>query len=93
MFQGFSGLYDLWDLMVDMVDLSHFSDIRFVLFALSNFMLYSWYHVPYMFLADKAREMGFSEGESSNIISYLGILNTVGEVSINYCIFIFAWLK
>lgn len=67
--------------MVDMVDVSHFTDIRFVLFALSNFLLYSWYHVPYMFLADKAGEMGFSEDESSNIISYLGIFNTVGEVS------------
>jgi hypothetical protein len=67
--------------MVDMVDVSHFADIRFVLFAVSNFLLYSWYHVPYMFLADKAGEMGFSEDESSNIISYLGIFNTVGEVS------------
>jgi hypothetical protein len=80
-FQWFTGLYDLWDLMVDMVDVSHFTDIRFVLFAVSNFLLYSWYHVPYMFLADKAGEMGFSEDESSNIISYLGIFNTVGEVS------------
>jgi hypothetical protein len=75
------GFYDLWDLMVDLVDVSHFTDIRFVLFAVSNFLLYSWYHVPYMFLAAKAGEMGLSEDESSNIISYLGIFNTVGEVS------------
>jgi len=34
-----------------------------------------------MFLAAKAGEMGLSEDESSNIISYLGIFNTIGEVS------------
>jgi len=81
LFQWLIGFYDLWDLMVDMVDVSHFTDIHFVLFAVSNFLLYSWYHVPYMFLAAKAGEMGLSEDESSNIISYLGIFNTVGEVS------------
>lgn len=82
--EWFAGFYDIWDLMVDMVDVSHFADIRFVLFAVSNFLLYSWYHVPYMFLADKAGEMGFSEDESSHIISYLGIFNTVGEVVLGW---------
>nr|CAD7259481.1 unnamed protein product [Timema shepardi] len=77
--EWYTSLWDVLDVLSDMVDFSHFSDIKFVLFAISNFLLYSWYHVPYVFLTDKAIEMGMADDDASYLISYLGILNMVGE--------------
>ncbi|KAG8224912.1 hypothetical protein J437_LFUL006271 [Ladona fulva] len=82
--EWFSGLWDLWEVLADMVDFSHFADIRFLLFAASNFLLYTWYDVPYVYLADNAVEMGFSEGDASFLISIIGILNMIGEVILGW---------
>jgi len=67
--------------MLDILDFSYFTDLRFTLFALSNFLLYLWYDVPYVFLADYATELGFSDDRASMLISIIGLLNMVGEVS------------
>lgn len=75
-----SGLWEFWDLLVDMLDFSHFADHRFLLFAISNFLLHTWYDVPYMYLADNAIEMGYSESDASYLISVIGIMNMGGEV-------------
>lgn len=53
----------------------------FLLFALSNFLLYTWYDVPYVYIADLATKMGHSEEDASYLISLIGILNMFGEVS------------
>lgn len=88
-----AGLWDFWDLLVDMFDMSHFSDVKFLLFAMSNFLLYFWYDVPYVFLVDYATNVGFSEQDSSRLIAIIGIVNMIGEVkrknkqTINNCIF------
>lgn len=52
----------------------------FILFLFSNFMLYFWYDVPYVFIVDRAKEFGISEDRSSLIISSLGIANTFGQI-------------
>ncbi|XP_046402307.1 uncharacterized protein LOC124168217 [Ischnura elegans] len=83
-FEWFSGLWDLWEVLADMVDFSHFADVRFLLFAASNFLLYFWYDVPYVYLADCAGELGFSEGDASYLISIIGIVNMVGEVILGW---------
>nr|CAD7444160.1 unnamed protein product [Timema bartmani] len=82
--EWYTSLWDVLDVLSDMVDFSHFSDIQFVLFAISNFLLYSWYHVPYVFLTDKAIEMGMENDDASYLISYLGILNMVGEIFLGW---------
>lgn len=78
----YSGLWEFWDLLVDMLDFSHFADSRFLLFSISNFLLHTWYDVPYMYLADNAIEMGYSDTDASYLISFIGITNMVGEVSV-----------
>lgn len=40
--QWYAGLWGLWYVLADMFDFSHFSDLRFSLFAFSNFLLYTW---------------------------------------------------
>ncbi|XP_054281981.1 monocarboxylate transporter 12-like isoform X2 [Macrosteles quadrilineatus] len=79
-----SGLSELWLLMADMLDFSHFSNPRFLLFAVSNFLLYTWYDVPYVYLAHNAIQMGFSETDASFLISVIGILNMVGEIFLGW---------
>lgn len=52
----------------------------FALFLISNFILYFWYDVPYVFIVDRAKGFGLSEDRSSLIISSLGIANTIGQI-------------
>lgn len=81
--QWYAGLWDFWDLVVDVLDLTHFLNPAFVVFAISNFLLYMWYDVPYVFIGDSGLDMGFSENQASMLISIIGIVNMFGEVS-NY---------
>lgn len=52
----------------------------YVLFAFSNFILYFWYDVPYIFLVDRAIENHMEESKASFLISVLGIVNTFGQI-------------
>ena len=64
-----------------MVDPSYFRLPGFVLFALSNFVLYMFYDVPYVYLADHAISRGTSDEDASVLISVIGISNVIGVVS------------
>ncbi|XP_049857262.1 monocarboxylate transporter 13-like isoform X2 [Schistocerca gregaria] len=77
-------LSEMVGILAGMVDVSHFADARFSLFAASNFLLYTWYEVPYVFLTDRAVEMGISENDASLLISALGLLNMVGMVILGW---------
>ncbi|XP_033737317.1 monocarboxylate transporter 4-like [Pecten maximus] len=63
-----------------MFDIAILKTPVFILFLFSNFMLYFWYDVPYVFIVDRAKEFGISEDRSSLIISSLGIANTFGQI-------------
>ncbi|XP_063977326.1 uncharacterized protein LOC135162604 [Diachasmimorpha longicaudata] len=80
----YAGLWEFWDLVVDMLDFSHFADSRFLLFSISNFLLHTWYDVPYVYLTDNAIEMGFSETDASMLISVIGITNMLGEIFLGW---------
>lgn len=64
-------------IMFDPVILKH---PLYITFALSSFILYFWYDVPYIFMADRALEYGISEKQASFLISILGIVNTFGQI-------------
>lgn len=78
------GLDEFKSVLIDMLDFSFFGDIRFTLFAFSNFLLYAWYDVPYVYLADNAVEIGFTETDASILISLIGIVNMVGEIILGW---------
>lgn len=80
----YAGLWEFWDLIVDMLDFSYFADPRFLLFAVSNFLLHTWYDVPYVYLTDNAIEVGFSETDASILISVIGIANMGGEIFLGW---------
>lgn len=52
----------------------------FLLFAFSNFILYFWYDVPYVFAIDQAKELGINEDTASYLLSIIGVINTIGQV-------------
>lgn len=82
--QWAQGVAEFKAVVMDMLDFSYFADIRFLLFAVSNFFLYTWYDVPYVYLADNAIEMGFSETDASLLISLIGIVNMFGEIILGW---------
>ncbi|XP_038211785.1 monocarboxylate transporter 1-like [Zerene cesonia] len=82
--QWYAGLWDFWDLVVDVLDFSHFRNPAFLVFAISNFLLYMWYDVPYVYIADNGMSMGFNESQSSMLISIIGILNMFGEILLGW---------
>lgn len=61
-----------------MFDLKILKTPSFLLFVMSNFLLYFWYDVPYVFLNDIAKEDGIEN--PAFIISTLGIVNTFGQI-------------
>lgn len=61
-----------------MFDLKILKTPAFLLFVMSNFILYFWYDVPYVFLNDIAKEDGIEN--PAFIISTLGIVNTFGQI-------------
>lgn len=82
--EWYAGLWELWYVVVDMLDFSHFLDLRFSLFALSNFLLYTWYDVPYVFLMDNAIQNNYTESDASFLFSVIGIMNMIGEVLLGW---------
>ncbi|XP_039754030.1 monocarboxylate transporter 4-like [Pararge aegeria] len=82
--QWYAGLWDFWDLVVDVLDFSHFRNPAFLVFGISNFLLYMWYDVPYVYIADSGIGMGFNESQASMLISVIGILNMFGEILLGW---------
>ncbi|CAH3909902.1 unnamed protein product [Pieris brassicae] len=82
--QWYAGLWDFWDLVVDVLDFSHFLNPAFLVFAISNFLLYMWYDVPYVYMADNGQSMGFNASQSAMLISIIGILNMFGEILLGW---------
>lgn len=71
-------------LFKNILDFSYFLDIEFLLFAISNFILYTWYDVVYMYLPDWAIEHKVSETDASVLISLIGIVNMFGEIALGW---------
>lgn len=66
------------------VDMSILGNITFLVFAFSNFILYFWYDVPYVFTVDRAKEMGINERDASLMVAVIGTLHTIGNVLYGY---------
>ena len=56
----------------------------FILFSISNFVMYFWYDLPYVFLVDKAVSMNVSDTNEIFLISIIEIVHPVGNISYGY---------
>ena len=70
--------------MSEMLDASMLRSRVFLLFCVSNMLLYAAYDVPYVYTPDKALHMGISSQRASFLVSVIGIASTVGQVAIGY---------
>ena len=61
----------------------NFFNPSFLVFCVSNFILYAWYDVMYVYLVDYA-EQDLHLPDSTYLISMIGLLNTIGEVIIGW---------
>merc|ERR1712106_980691 len=57
----------------------------FIIFCLSNFLLYFWYDVPYVYTIEYAENfLNVPNSDSAQILSMIGVLNTIGEVLVGW---------
>ncbi|XP_018011512.1 uncharacterized protein LOC108668771 isoform X2 [Hyalella azteca] len=77
-------LRNLKDVLKDCTKLPYCSDPGYIIFSLSNFILYLFYDTVYMYLVDYAIENGLHQDRSASLISIIGILNCIGMVGMGY---------
>lgn len=70
--------------MGDMFDFSLFLELHFFLLSLHTILLFTWFIVPYFYLAELMVRTGYTAEQASFTISNIGISNTVGMVMIFY---------
>jgi MFS family permease len=62
-----------------------FMDWPYLIFALSNFILYAWYDVMYVYLYNYAEtDLKLPPNDATKFLSVIGILNTLGELVIGW---------
>ena len=49
--------------------------------SLSTILLFTWFIVPYFYLADFVKDLGYTPADASTLLSVIGITNTIGMVS------------
>lgn len=49
--------------------------------SLSTILLFTWFIVPYFYLADFVGDLGYEPSDASTLLSVIGITNTIGMVS------------
>lgn len=79
-----SCMEDLKEALLDMVQVSYFKNIKFLIFCISNLLLYVWYDVPYVYMVDNALKNAIDVDTAPYLISVIGIFNTFGEVLFGY---------
>ncbi|XP_020292517.1 monocarboxylate transporter 14-like isoform X2 [Pseudomyrmex gracilis] len=75
---------ELVDLLKGMVDFSMFLEFHFLLMSLSTIMLFTWFIVPYFYLAEHLTRNGYSEADAANLLSIIGITNTIGMIVLGW---------
>ncbi|KAJ8923173.1 hypothetical protein NQ315_001727 [Exocentrus adspersus] len=64
--------------------LSLFLELHFLLLSISTIILFIWFIVPYFYLAEHMKRTGYSETQSSLVLSVIGFTNTVGMVVLGW---------
>jgi len=71
---------DILDLVKGMVDFSMFFEWHFLLMSISTVLLFTWFIVPYFYLAELMVRNGYTEQEASTLLSVIGFTNFLGMV-------------
>lgn len=61
-----------------------FLDPKFFCFNFSTILLFIWYVVPYFSITDHLLRYNYTETDGANLISVIGVFNTIGMVILGY---------
>lgn len=68
----------------DMFNVSLLKLMTFNLLCLGTIFLFTWFIVPYFYLAEHMVQEGYTEDDGAAMLSLIGITNTIGMVSLIY---------
>ncbi|KZC11585.1 Monocarboxylate transporter 14 [Dufourea novaeangliae] len=75
---------ELLELLKGMMDFSMFLELHFLLLSLSTILLFTWFIVPYFYLAEHLTRNSYSESDAANLLSIIGITNTIGMIGLGW---------
>ncbi|XP_029032211.2 uncharacterized protein LOC114871012 [Osmia bicornis bicornis] len=75
---------ELVDLLKGMMDFSMFLELHFLLLSLSTILLFTWFIVPYFYLAEHLTRNSYTESDAANLLSIIGITNTIGMIGLGW---------
>ncbi|KAL6423292.1 hypothetical protein ACFW04_010149 [Cataglyphis niger] len=75
---------ELMDLLKSMLDFSMFLELHFLLMSMSTILLFTWFIVPYFYLAEHLTRNGYDESDAANLLSIIGITNTIGMIVLGW---------
>ncbi|KAJ9587826.1 hypothetical protein L9F63_018750 [Diploptera punctata] len=75
---------DMKDLLKGMVDFSMFLEWHFLLMSVATILLFTWFIVPYFYLAELMVRNGYTEQEASTLLSVIGFTNFVGMIFLGW---------
>lgn len=70
--------------MRGMVDFSMLLELHFLLTSLSTILLFTWFIVPYFYLTEHLSHYGYTEADSSKLLSIIGITSTIGMIFLGW---------
>ncbi|XP_058465547.1 uncharacterized protein LOC131439041 isoform X3 [Malaya genurostris] len=70
--------------MKTMFDFSLFFEFKFCMMSISTLLLFTWYIIPYFYIPDFMITHGFSEQDGANMISVIGVTQTIGMVGLGW---------
>lgn len=56
----------------------------FLIFTISNFCTSIGFNMPYLYVADLAKNRGIDKEHASYLISGIGVANTIGRIILGY---------
>ncbi|KAB0793466.1 hypothetical protein PPYR_13086 [Photinus pyralis] len=77
----YSGIIEV---LKDIADFSLFLELHFLILNLSTILLFTWFIVPYFYLAEHLTRHGYTEAEASGVISVIGVTNTIGMIALGW---------
>ncbi|KAL0112511.1 hypothetical protein PUN28_012081 [Cardiocondyla obscurior] len=75
---------ELVDLLKSILDFSMFFELHFLLMSLATILLFTWFIVPYFYLAEHLTRNGYDESDAANLLSIIGITNTIGMIVLGW---------
>ncbi|KAF7989933.1 hypothetical protein HCN44_008607 [Aphidius gifuensis] len=75
---------ELVELIKGMFDFSMFLELHFLLLSLSTILLFTWFIVPYFYLAEHLTRNNYDETDGAQLLSIIGITNTIGMIGLGW---------